>query len=116
MLIAERCLAFNDRLANGRQQSATSLIMLDNYLPLGSKKAAKVYTIACHPLLPHLVAIGANAGMLMSLFFLLQLTVFESQHRAVIMIAAYLQAGTDGRARQSSCLLLTRAFKANSYA
>lgn len=50
------------RLANGRQQSASSLLLLDNYLPLGTKKAAKVYTIACHPLLMHVVAVGANAG------------------------------------------------------
>ena len=45
-----------------RQQSAAGILNLDNYLPLGSKKAAKVYAITCHPLLPHVVAIGANAG------------------------------------------------------
>lgn len=50
------------RPVNGRQQSASSLLVLDIFLPLGTKKAAKVYIIACHPLLPHVVAIGANAG------------------------------------------------------
>lgn len=50
-------------MTNGRQQNASGMLNLDNYLPLGSKRVAKVYTIACHPLLPHVVAIGANAGM-----------------------------------------------------
>ena len=31
-------------------------------LPAGHKKAPKIYAIACHPLQPHIVAVGANAG------------------------------------------------------
>jgi hypothetical protein len=47
---------------DGRQQDATPLLSLENFLPVGTKKAAKVYTIACHPLLSHIVAVGANSG------------------------------------------------------
>jgi len=48
---------------DGRVQDAMPLISLDNFLPVGTKKAAKVYTVACHPLLTHVVAVGANSGV-----------------------------------------------------
>ncbi|KAK9819592.1 hypothetical protein WJX72_000101 [[Myrmecia] bisecta] len=35
---------------------------VEQLLPAGSKKVPKVYQMACHPLLPHLVALGANSG------------------------------------------------------
>lgn len=35
---------------------------LDSLVPAGQKKAPKVYAVACHPLLPHLIAVGANTG------------------------------------------------------
>lgn len=46
---------------DGRQQDANLLSSLDN-LPLGTKKAAKCYVIARHPLNPEIVAVGSNAG------------------------------------------------------
>lgn len=36
---------------------------LDSLVPAGQKKAPKVYAIASHPLLPHLIAAGANTGV-----------------------------------------------------
>ena len=47
---------------DARQHEADLLLSLDPFLPAGTKKAAKVYTIACHPLQPHVIAVGANAG------------------------------------------------------
>ena len=38
------------------------LMAMEHLIPPGQKKVAKVYTAACHPLLPHLVAIAANSG------------------------------------------------------
>jgi hypothetical protein len=38
------------------------LMAMEHLIPTGQKKVAKVYTAACHPLLPHLVAIAANSG------------------------------------------------------
>lgn len=35
---------------------------LESLVPAGQKKAPKVYAVACHPLLPHLIAVGANTG------------------------------------------------------
>ena len=35
---------------------------MEHLIPPGQKKVAKVYTAACHPLLPHMVAIAANSG------------------------------------------------------
>ena len=50
------------RSVDARQHEADLLLSLDPFLPAGTKKAAKVYTVACHPLQPHIVAVGANAG------------------------------------------------------
>jgi hypothetical protein len=38
------------------------LMAMEHLIPPGQKKVAKVYTAACHPLLPHLVAVAANSG------------------------------------------------------
>lgn len=38
------------------------LIAMEHLIPPGQKKVPKVYTAACHPLLPHLVAVAANSG------------------------------------------------------
>ena len=50
------------RSVDARQHEADLLLSLDPFLPAGTKKAAKVYTIACHPLQPRVVAVGANTG------------------------------------------------------
>jgi hypothetical protein len=42
------------------------LLAMEHLIPPGQKKVAKVYTAACHPLLPHLVAIAANSGPLLT--------------------------------------------------
>ena len=47
---------------DGRQSDANMLINLDNYLPLGTKKAAKCYVLARHPLQPQILAVGSNTG------------------------------------------------------
>ena len=38
------------------------LISLESLLLAGQKKVPKIYAIAVHPLQPHIVAVGANAG------------------------------------------------------
>ncbi len=38
------------------------LTAMEHLIPPGAKKVPKVYTAACHPLLPHLVAVAANSG------------------------------------------------------
>lgn len=38
------------------------LANLEQLLLPGAKKVPKIYVLACHPLQPHLVAVGANAG------------------------------------------------------
>ncbi|KAK9822211.1 hypothetical protein WJX81_006190 [Elliptochloris bilobata] len=45
-----------------RQLAVAQQAALDSVLPAGHKKAPKIYALACHPLQPHLVAVGANAG------------------------------------------------------
>lgn len=50
------------RQPDARQQPASLLLSLENYLPVGTKKTAKVYTVTQHPLQPDVVAVGANAG------------------------------------------------------
>ena len=39
------------------------LLGMESLLPAGAKKVPKIYQIACHPLQPHLVVAGANAGV-----------------------------------------------------
>ena len=39
------------------------LLGMESLLPAGAKKIPKIYQIACHPLQPHLVVAGANAGV-----------------------------------------------------
>lgn len=41
---------------------AEELISLESLLLAGQKKVPKIYAIAVHPLQPHIVAVGANAG------------------------------------------------------
>lgn len=50
------------RHPGGKQLEARELISLESLLLQGQKKAPKIYTIAVHPLQPHIVAVGANAG------------------------------------------------------
>jgi len=50
------------RHPSGRQLEAKELISLESLLLAGQKKSPKIYTIAVHPLQPHIVAVGANAG------------------------------------------------------
>ena len=55
------------KLAHGRCPGTrglevTQLASLEGLLPAGTKKVPKIYTVACHPLRPHLVAVGANCG------------------------------------------------------
>ena len=57
------------RQPGGKQLEAKELISLESLLLAGQKKAPKIYTLAVHPLQPHVVAVGANAGkMLLPLF------------------------------------------------
>ncbi|KAK9807986.1 hypothetical protein WJX73_010745 [Symbiochloris irregularis] len=46
-----------------RQLETVLLANLEQLLLPGTKKVPKIYTLACHPLQPHLVAVGANAGV-----------------------------------------------------
>lgn len=50
------------RYPTSRQLAVAQQAALDAVLPAGHKKAPKIYAIACHPLQPHIVAVGANAG------------------------------------------------------
>lgn len=50
------------RSVDGQAQDAQQLLSLDSFLPVGTKKAAKVYTVASHPLRPDVIAVGANTG------------------------------------------------------
>lgn len=40
----------------------TQLIAMEHLIPPGHKKVPKVYAAACHPTLPHLLAVAANSG------------------------------------------------------
>ena len=51
-----------DRCPGTRGLEVTQLGGLEGLLPAGTKKVPKIYTVACHPLRPHLVAVGANCG------------------------------------------------------
>ena len=42
--------------------SVAELAMLEALIPPGTKKLPKIYTAACHPVLPHVVAVAANTG------------------------------------------------------
>ena len=42
--------------------AVSTLATLETDVPAGTKKAPKLYTAACHPLMPHIVAVGANSG------------------------------------------------------
>ena len=53
---------FMCRQPGGKQLEAKELISLESLLLAGQKKAPKIYTLAVHPLQPHIVAVGANAG------------------------------------------------------
>ena len=50
------------RYPTSRQLAVAQQAALDAVLPAGHKKAPKIYAIACHPLQPHIVAVGTNAG------------------------------------------------------
>ena len=50
------------RHPGGKQLEAKELVSLESLLLAGQKKAPKIYTLAVHPLQPHIVAVGANAG------------------------------------------------------
>ena len=54
--------ALLSRHPGGKQLEAKELISLESLLLAGQKKAPKIYTLAVHPLQPHIVAVGANAG------------------------------------------------------
>ncbi len=40
------------------------LALLETLIPPGTKKTPKLYTAACHPVLPHIVAVASNTGTL----------------------------------------------------
>ena len=42
--------------------SVYELAALEALIPPGTKKTPKLYTAACHPVLPHVVAVAANTG------------------------------------------------------
>lgn len=42
--------------------AVTQLLAMEHLIPPGHKKVPKVYTAACHPTLPHLLAVAANSG------------------------------------------------------
>ncbi|BDA49478.1 hypothetical protein COCOBI_14-0960 [Coccomyxa sp. Obi] len=46
-----------------RQLEVREVASLDSLVPAGQKKLPKVYRVACHPLLPHVIAVGANTGV-----------------------------------------------------
>jgi len=50
------------RYPSSRQLAVAPQAALDAVLPAGHKKAPKVYALACHPLQPHVLAVGANSG------------------------------------------------------
>jgi hypothetical protein len=50
------------RYPTSRQLQVKELTSLEGLVPSGQKKAPKVYTMATHPLQPHLVAVGSNTG------------------------------------------------------
>mmetsp|Transcript_12197 Transcript_12197/g.36597 ORF Transcript_12197/g.36597 Transcript_12197/m.36597 type:complete len:1238 (-) Transcript_12197:225-3938(-) len=43
--------------------AVTQLLAMEHLIPPGHKKVPKVYTAACHPTLPHLLAVAANSGV-----------------------------------------------------
>lgn len=57
-----------DRFPTSRQLETSMLANLEGLLLPGTKKVPKIYKMACHPLQPHLVAVGANAGPLLHRF------------------------------------------------
>ena len=50
------------RFPTSRQLETVMLANLEQLLLPGTKKVPKIYALACHPLQPHLLAVGANAG------------------------------------------------------
>ena len=44
-----------------------TLAALESEIPPGSKKMPKLYSAACHPLMPHIVAVAANSGALLQM-------------------------------------------------
>ncbi len=56
----------NERAAvYGMQPGSSSVVelaVLEALIPPGTKKAPKLYTAACHPVLPHIVAVASNTG------------------------------------------------------
>lgn len=50
------------RYPTSRQLEVREVASLDSLVPAGQKKLPKVYRVACHPLLPHVIAVGANTG------------------------------------------------------
>lgn len=55
------------RHPGGKQLEAKELISLESLLLAGQKKAPKIYALAVHPLQPHIIAVGANAGLVQPL-------------------------------------------------
>ena len=47
--------------------SVYQLALLETLIPPGTKKVPKLYTAACHPVLPHIVAVASNTGTAPSL-------------------------------------------------
>ena len=68
------------RCPGTRGLEVTQLASLEGLLPAGTKKVPKIYTVACHPLRPHLVAIGANCGEGCRLGCLTDMTAPEAGH------------------------------------
>ena len=54
--------SFSCRRLSRSQLQTEELISLESLLLAGQKKVPKIYAIAVHPLQPHIVAVGANAG------------------------------------------------------
>ena len=58
----------DERAAVYGMQPASSavyqLALLETLIPPGTKKLPKLYTAACHPVLPHIVAVASNTGVL----------------------------------------------------